>query len=277
MSEARVGPVEAARVVRAARSGGPAVVEVLLATGVHAGARRLMADDGTVTGTLGDAVLDAVADDLARDALRADDALSRDVETAAGRDLLCAVVHRAHDELVIVGAGHIAVPLAELGVGLGFRVTVLDDREDFAEPARFPDQAAVRRVDFTDPFREVPLGPRCHIVLVTRAHRYDFDCLTRIVANDVQPAYLGMIGSRRRVRAAFQALLDAGVPRERLRAVRAPLGLDIGAETPEEIAVAVAAELVLLRRRGALTSVAALRDAERVLDRLLPEEPEAGD
>jgi xanthine dehydrogenase accessory factor len=270
-----VGPLESARAAVAARAAGPALAEVMLVAGADGGSvrRRLHWADGRARGSLGEPELDAAAADLAGTVLAGapgGGAQVRELDTARGRVLLCAAVHCPADQLVIVGAGHISVPLAELGARLGFAVTVLDDRDEFAEAARFPAGTRVLRVDFDDPFGDVALGPRSHVVLVTRAHRYDFDCLRRLVEADVRPAYVGMIGSRRRVKAAFLALLGAGVSRERLRRVHAPLGLDIGAETPEEIAVAVAAELVLLRRRGAVGTVAALREAERVLDRLIP-------
>lgn len=167
-------------------------------------------------------------------------------------------------DLVIVGAGHIAVPLAHLGALLGYRVTVLDDRPEFARRDRFPDAAEVRRIDWSDPWAEVPIRATSHIVLVTRGHRYDYDALRALLARAERPAYIGMIGSRRRVRATFAALLAEGVAPERLAEVYAPIGLDIGAETPAEIAVAVAAELVRVRRGGTGQS---LRDRERVLAR----------
>lgn len=199
---------------------------------------------------------------------------------------LYAEAHHPPEELVIVGAGHISVPLAELGVRLGYRVVILDDREEFATTERFPAAATVLRTDFADPFRAVRIRERSHVVLVTRAHKYDYDCLLRLLAADVAPRYIGMIGSRRRVRATFLALLEAGVPRERIGLVRAPVGLEIGAETPEEIAVSVAAELIMLRR-GVLDAAEdttaggdkprtineprAISDRERVLERLLPD------
>ncbi|MEX0836717.1 MAG: XdhC family protein [Gemmatimonadota bacterium] len=172
-------------------------------------------------------------------------------------------------ELVIVGAGHIARPLSRTGASLGFRVSVLDDRPDFATRERFPEAERLLRADFDDPFRDVPMHERTHIVLVTRGHKYDYACLVRALRMDPPPAYIGMIGSRRRVRATYVQLLDDGIDRSLLGRIHAPVGLDIGAETPEEIAVAVAAELVLMRRGG---SGRPLKDVERIDERFFKEE-----
>ncbi len=251
-----------------ARPGGGAAA----APELHPGARLLVPERGPRAGTLGHPALDAAAAELADAALTGAPPGTATVEAGALRASLYVEALFPPDALVVVGAGHIAVPLAALGASLGFRVTVLDDREGFATIERFPTAAAVLRADFADPFRDVRIGPRTSIVLVTRGHEHDFDCLRRLVMADDAPRYIGMIGSRRRVRAAFTALLRAGIPRARLARVRAPVGLDIGAETPEEIAVSIAAELVLARRRPSPDLDPATRAArERVLERLLPE------
>ena len=153
-------------------------------------------------------------------------------------------------ELVIVGAGHVAQPLALLGSMLDFRVTVLDDRPEFATRERFPGAHRVMVADFADPLADIEVGDRTSIILVTRGHRHDYDCLRELARRGALPRYLGMIGSKRRVRAAFEQLAAEGVPADWLTRVHAPLGLDIGAETPAEIAVAVAAEIVLAARGG---------------------------
>jgi xanthine dehydrogenase accessory factor len=153
-------------------------------------------------------------------------------------------------ELVIVGAGHIAQPLSRIGALLGFRVIVVDDRPDFARRDRFPDADRVVVADFTDPFAGIPIGPRSYVVLVTRGHRYDYDCARALARAGAEPAYVGMIGSRRRVRAAFEQLAAEGFDEERLARIHAPIGLDIGAETPAEIAVAIAAEMILATHGG---------------------------
>jgi xanthine dehydrogenase accessory factor len=173
-------------------------------------------------------------------------------------------LHHPPTEMVIVGAGHLAQPLCTLGALLGLRVRVLDDRPEFATRERFPEAQEVSRVDFSDPFAGRKLHPWSHVLLVTRGHRYDFQCLRRVLQHDPLPGYIGMIGSRRRVRATFDALLEEGFSQEALGQVRAPIGLDIGGETPAEIAVSVAAELVHFWRGG---SGQPLRDAERILER----------
>lgn len=159
-----------------------------------------------------------------------------------------AELHTPAPALIIVGAGHIAVPLAQMGVMLGFRVSVLDDRTDFADAERFADGVSVSTLDFDKPLEQIKLDSNTFIVLVTRAHKYDYDCLREILKRDSLPRYIGMIGSKRRVRAAFTALRNDGIPDERLGAVHAPVGLDIGAETPAEIAVSIMAEIISVRR-----------------------------
>ncbi|MDA0313367.1 MAG: XdhC family protein, partial [Gemmatimonadetes bacterium] len=192
-------------------------------------------------------------------------------ETPEGGVELYAEIRRPVLELVVVGAGHVAQPLAHIGSLLGFRVTVLDDRPGFATMERFPDADRVVSVDFEDPFVDVPLHARSHILLVTRGHKYDYACLVRALRADPAPAYIGMIGSRRRVRATYVQLLEDGIERAQLDRIYAPVGLDVGAETPEEIAVAVAAELVLVRRGG---TGASLKGLERVAERFFPNEDE---
>ena len=275
---ARLGPAEAAAAVVAALAVGDAVASVMLIASSAPGAglpgtRLLLHETGAVTGTLGDAALDAAAVEAAGEVLAAGGAGSRELTVGGESVRVFLEAHLPPDELLVVGAGHIAVPLARLGAMLGFRVTVLDDREEFATDARFPDAARVLRADFADPFRDVRVGRRSYVVLVTRAHMYDFDCLSGLLAGPaaVEPRYVGMICSRRRVRAAFEALLAAGVPRARLERVHAPIGLEIGAETPEEIAVSIAAEIVRVRRRQT-GSCAPRSEQERVLARLVPEE-----
>ena len=193
----------------------------------------------------------------------------RSVDLAGGAELYIEV-RRPIRELIVVGAGHVAQPMAHLGALLGYRVTVLDDRPDFATRERFPDAEHLVRADFADPFADVTLHERSHLLLVTRGHKYDYECLIRALRTDPPPAYIGMIGSRRRVRATYVQLVEEGFDSAALERIHAPVGLDIGAETPEEIAVAVAAELVMLDRGGRGTP---LREVERVAERFFSDTP----
>ena len=173
-------------------------------------------------------------------------------------------LHGPPARMVIVGAGHIAIPLARLGDMLGLRVEVLDDRPDFAATERFPEAAAVRVIDFRDPFADTPLAPHDHVVLVTRGHSFDYECLVRLLRMANPPDYIGMIGSRRRVRATHEQLLRDGFTTEEMSRVRAPVGLDLGGQTPVEIAVSVAAEIVMFHSGG---SGVPLVEKERVVER----------
>jgi xanthine dehydrogenase accessory factor len=212
-------------------------------------------------------ILDAFADPRAGDGLRELGADGTTVE-------LYLEIRRAVQELIVVGAGHIAQPMAHIGSLLGFRVIVLDDRPDFATRERFPDADRLVQANFSDPFADVRLHERTHILLVTRGHKYDYDCLIRALRTDPPPAYIGMIGSRRRVRATYVQLVEEGFGRDLIDRIHAPVGLDIGAETPEEIAVAVAAELVMRRRGG--TGVP-LKDVERIAERFFKDQTQATD
>jgi xanthine dehydrogenase accessory factor len=252
----------AAPVLEAFRGGAP-VVEVLVVRGPYAGARALVAEDG-LRGSLGSPELDARALVIGRAAIRNGGTATESIAAGGQEHLLYVEAHRPPGELVIVGAGHIAQPLARIGAALGFVVTVLDDRPDFATRERFPDADRVIRADLRDPLAAVRITPRTHLVLVTRGHKHDYDVLVEIMKEGSRPAYVGMVGSRRRVRATFEQLAREGVPVEALAEIHAPIGLDLGAETPEEIAVSIAAELVLVGRGG--TGVP-LRDRERVVRR----------
>lgn len=262
-----VSVAAAARAVLAARAGGPAVAVIARVDESGGGRRVLVFEDGRAAGSLGDPRLDRAAREIGARLLASADESVWTLEAEDAEAMLYAEAHRPSARLFIVGAGHIAVPLARLGAILGFPVVVLDDRETFAIGERFPDAVRVERVDFEHPFRDVAPAAADFVVLVTRAHRYDFDCLVSLLEAEAPPRYIGMVGSRRRVRAAFRALLDAGVPSERVAAVHAPIGVDIGAETPEEIAVSIAAELVSVRR--GVRAGGSLRDAERVVERFL--------
>ncbi len=153
---------------------------------------------------------------------------------------------------VIFGGGHISVVLAELLGHVGFRVSVIDDRPEFANKTRFPRANKVICKDFAAAITggEVAIDEQTAVIIVTRGHRYDLDCLRGTV--EAGAKYLGMIGSRRRVAGILKLLAEEGVAPAHIERLRAPIGLDIGATTPAEIAVSIVAEIIAVFRGGSL-------------------------
>lgn len=177
-------------------------------------------------------------------------------------------VQRRPPTLIIVGAGHVAQPLARLGKLIDFEVVVIDDRPQFANPERFPQADRVLAAPFRPTLRDWPIDSDSFIVLVTRGHSHDVECLLEVI--DSPARYIGMIGSKRRVRAVFDLLeQEKGIPREKFDRVYAPIGLDISAESPAEIGVSIVAEIIKIHRGGRAES---LSDALKT-DRRLPLHP----
>lgn len=260
------GLAEAVRLARVAlEEGREAVLGVVVGGDPALVGRRVAWDGRRVRGSLGD----PAADEAARGVLAGGAPEGGGVVALPGTGLELYVERfRPPPELVVVGAGHIAVPLASIGSLLGWRVTVLDDRSDFARRERFPGADRVIVADFDRPFEGIRVGPRTRIVLVTRGHRYDYDCLKALAAMGAEPAYVGMIGSRRRVRAAFEALAAEGFDAAWLGRVHAPIGLDVEAQTPAEIAIAVAAEMILAERGGTGRPLREVEDVVRYVKAL---------
>lgn len=161
--------------------------------------------------------------------------------------------------LIIVGAGHIAVPLAQIAKINDFQVTVLDDRPQYAHPARFPTADNVIAGPFRQEINKLrpedksgakrPFDGHTYMVLVTRGHQYDIESLLEVL--DDPMAYIGMIGSQRRIRAVFDLLEEEqDIPAEKFDRIYAPIGIDIGARTPAEIAVCIMAEIINVLRDG---------------------------
>jgi xanthine dehydrogenase accessory factor len=177
-------------------------------------------------------------------------------------------VQRRPPSLIIVGAGHVALPLAQLGKLIDFEVVVLDDRPRYANKERFPMADRVLAQPLQETLRNWPIDNDTYIVLVTRGHSHDVECLLEVLDSPAQ--YIGMIGSKRRVKAVFELLTaEQGIDSVKFDRVYAPIGLDIGAENPAEIAVGITAEIINIYRGGRAVS---LSDALRK-DRRLPLHP----
>jgi xanthine dehydrogenase accessory factor len=144
------------------------------------------------------------------------------------------------------GGGHVAVPTVHLAALVGFRTVVIDDRQEFANAERFPEAAATKVLtDYTKAMSGLEIDKDSFIVIVTRGHKYDREVLEASLKTDA--GYIGMISSQRKREAIYEALKAAGVKKERLEFVHSPIGIDIGGETPEEIAVSIVAELIKVR------------------------------
>ncbi len=176
----------------------------------------------------------------------ADGAAATRRDPAYARFLLDPIV--AAPRLLIVGAGHIAQPLARIAAVLEFETIVVDERADFANRERFPAADTVAACPIEDYLAGFDVDAQTYVVLVTRAHRFDEAALRRLLGSPAP--YIGMIGSRRRVHIVYGTMLADGFGPDQFRNVYAPIGLDIGAQTPAEIAAAIAAEIVDLRRGG---------------------------
>ena len=149
-------------------------------------------------------------------------------------------------KLILFGAGHVAVPVAQIAYLAGFQVLALDDRDEYASAERFPPPMAVKVVkDFDDCMSEIDIDDNSYLVIVTRAHIHDKTVLSQALKTNA--GYIGMIGSRKKREVIYRALKEEGVSEEALQQVYSPIGLDINAETPEEIAVSIMAELIKVR------------------------------
>ena len=150
--------------------------------------------------------------------------------------------------LYVFGGGHVSSQIVPLASRVGFSTVVIDDRPEFAESSKFPDAKEVRLLEFEHVMKNLPVDSSSFLVIVTRGHLHDKSVLTQALRTDAR--YIGMIGSRRKRDIIYEKLLEEGFAKADLARVHSPIGLDIGAETPAEIAVSIVAELILKRAGG---------------------------
>ena len=222
------------------------------------GAKMLVFADGRTVGTIGGGCYEHDALGKAREALRTRKAITAKYDLnddfAEESGLVCGGQMEVFIEpleappaLFIFGAGHVGYYLARVASDAGFEVHVVDDRAAFANRERFPFAASVVVEDIPTWLAQTTFSPSAYAVIVTRGHRHDLDALQALASRELR--YLGLIGSRAKVARLYdQLLIDSRVTLEQLSHVHAPIGLDIGAVTPQEIAVSIAAELVAIRR-----------------------------
>ena len=216
--------------------------ETVLA-GEHAGEKRLSCGDGV--GAEGEQKVKALHDTESQ---------ARIYRERIGRT----------PKMIICGAGHVSMPIIRMGKMLGFTVTVIEDRPKFADHARAAGAGQVLCEPFSDGLSKIRGDSDSWFIIVTRGHRYDTECLEAILRKPY--AYVGMMGSRRRVAIVKDQLEAKGVCREALDGVHTPIGLKIGAETPEEIAVSVMAEIIQVKNAGSAKGGYSTELLDAVLD-----------
>jgi xanthine dehydrogenase accessory factor len=222
-------------------------------------AKMLVRDDGSIAGTIGGGCVEADVWQAAREVMESEKPrtltfdLNQDPKYDTG--LVCGGTLEVFIEpvlpaalLYLFGAGHVAVSVCTVASNAGFDVIVTDDRSAYANKERFPSAREVHAIDFDEAIKKLEPNEASYVVIVTRGHRDDMHVLRWAV--QTRARYVGMIGSKRKVIQIFKTLREEGVPAHLFERVHSPIGLDIGAITPEEIAVSITAELIAIRRHA---------------------------
>jgi len=209
------------------------------------GAKLFIREDGSSEGTLGSEIADGAAINKARELM-----IHGNNETVTSEDGIEYFIeaYTTPPQLVLCGGGHVSRAIASLAKPLGFRLLVTDDRKEFANKDRFPEADILVEKTPEEAIPELPINANSFIVIATRGHRYDNVALEAAVNTPAR--YVGLLGSKRKTILIYEDLIRNGVPIERINEIRSPLGLDIHARTPEEIAVSIMAEVLMFRLGG---------------------------
>ena len=249
-----------------AYAGGPpmAIVNVVAASkdsGAVVGAKMLVRENSDTQGSIGDAVLDAMSVAKARDlmAMGKNDYLRFDDGTECYIE-----AYTTPPTLVLIGGGHVSKAIAPIAKSVGFRIFVFDDREQFSNPERFPEADITMVGDYRDGFDRLPVNANSFVVVATRGHQFDDAAVSGAIRTPA--SYVGLLGSKRKTILIFEELIRNGFDPEQLRRINAPIGLDIGGRTPEEIALSVMSEVVAFRLGGKGGS---MKLQERLLDKAI--------
>ena len=224
--------------------------------------KLLLTDDGTKVGSLGDSALEGFVVQRGRDVLRGENFAIESYASSSGDELQIFLEPVLPTPTVwVFGGGHVSFFLVRAAKLAGFRAKVIDDRPAFANKERFPEADATIVMEFEQVREAFDFGHDDYVVLVTRGHQHDQQILEQIY--DCDARYLGMIGSKSKIAKMWQRLEAKGVGREYLDRVRAPVGLNIGADSPEEICISVMAEVIRERRMGKVQSTLHKRSHDR--------------
>lgn len=237
----------------------------------HEGSKMLIYPGGEIEGTIGGGELEnrvieealQVLKDGKPRILKYDfrDPEQGDVGVCGGEMEVFVEALRPDSTLVVVGGGHVGKAVAHLASWLGFRIVVSDDRQEFASPQAVPDADEYIHCELGQLPEKMTINEETYLVLTTRGMNVDVDGLPELLSTPA--AYIGVIGSRRRWEMTAKELIERGVPKEKIARVISPMGLEINAETPEEIAVSILAQIVMLRRGGTGETMAHRPQAEK--------------
>jgi xanthine dehydrogenase accessory factor len=236
------------------------IVDVRGSIPSYESAKLLVREDGSMTGTIGGGCVEAEVWNAAREVLETEKpkrlTFNLGQDAAYDNGLICGGQLEVFVEAVlpvprafIFGAGHISKSLSRIATLAGFTTIVVDDRESFANRERFPEAGEVYAGEYEEIFPRLGINETSYLIIVTRGHRDDMRVLR--LASATAARYIAMIGSRRKVLNVVKELEKEGLPREAFERIHAPMGLDIGAISPEEIAVSVTAEMIAVRRNAA--------------------------
>jgi len=233
------------------------VVQVKGSAPREVGSKILIKEDGSLVGSIGGGTLEATICQEAMSVLREAKARMLHFDLSGeeeGDQMLCGGEMDIFIEpilpqltLYIFGAGHISISISKIAKMVGFRVVVIDDRAEFANPERFPEADEIVAEDFSAAFSRLKINNASYIAIVTRGHQFDEKVLEWAVKTEAR--YIGMIGSKKKNEVIFAHLQSKRISEDILEQVHTPIGLDIGAETPEEIAVSIMAELITIKRQ----------------------------
>jgi xanthine dehydrogenase accessory factor len=209
------------------------------------GSKLLVRENGSTAGSLGDEKLDANAMNEARRLM----AMGKNdyITTESGAEFFIEA-YTTPPTLVLAGGGHVSKAISNIASTLGFRIFVIDDREEFSSAERFPEAEQTVVSDYGSAFEKLPIGTNSFIVIATRGHRYDASATASAIRTPA--SYVGLLGSKRKTILIYEELFAQGFTMDEVQAVRSPIGLDISARTPQEIALSIMSEIVGFRLGG---------------------------
>jgi xanthine dehydrogenase accessory factor len=234
------------------------IVEAEGSTPRERGAKMAVGRDGLISGTIGGGIVEAKVIEAAKKAIKRGKKQSlhynlNKEETKLDEGAICGGelkifidILKPKEEIIIFGAGHIGFYLSKLAKIIGIKVSIVDERMDFANRERFPEAEQIITEKAGIALNQVKITPSSYVVIVTKGHQHDEEALLSVINRNV--GYIGMIGSGTKNEVIFQHLREKGITEGKIKKVFTPIGIDIGAQTPEEIAVSIIAEIIQVKR-----------------------------